>query len=674
MYNVDHSLKTPKELCQIINQWTAKEKMKFWKHLEKYIDPSKTHIHQQEHYQKQYERHLYSECLSQDDIQYIGEFYQKNIDLLLCEQKQQLMDGHFKNRDIFHYDVYKRLSLCKKNQQQIQSNSIDIVQNQQQSSSKCTTKLITLLEENQCIQMKKINNISNVVNSDEQDKQTFQRKQQIDRTNYHTTIYQYTLTLLTNQDCGLLSPQQICEQIDTLDETQKQKFWQLVFEHIQPQKQKYDLRKYYKNTYQKALYNPITDLDKKFIKTFCSNLKEIPTNKEVTNQLMESQFKDKNLFYFDVYYQVRNDMKNMKQQKPKTNTQHITSQLAHKVEKSVETKLLISAQRRSEKTQVYKEILNIIQQEDCSEKSPKEICQMILQLDQTTSKRFWQIVVSQTLTNYMQQKTYFRVQYCQVLFSEKLTDDDKQNIFKYVEDKLSVTTTELTQQLFSSYFKERDLFFYEVYKQISTFKSKFQFKHSNYYKQESQQVLQSYTGIYQQGLNFVLGQDCTNLTPQEICNTICQLKSTQRLTFWYYLARHVIPKTKTNLLYRYYLSYVRKHFTDKLNKDDIEQIAKEYELYLSTKLNKIEITQQIVKSLFQNRCLYFRSVYLEVVQLDKQHGINSNYKIKIYNLGTCKICKRNNVQNYCQQCESFFCRRCKNQHVKDTLHFEFGFK
>ncbi|CAL5998355.1 Hypothetical_protein [Hexamita inflata] len=97
---------------------------------------------------------------------------------------------------------------------------------------------------------------------------------------------------------------------------------------------------------------------------------------------------------------------------------------------------LISAQRRSEKTQIYKEILNIIQLEDCSEKSPKEICQMILQLDQTTSKRFWELVVSQTLTNYMQQKSYFRVQYCQVLFSEKLTDDDKQNIFKYVEDKL----------------------------------------------------------------------------------------------------------------------------------------------------------------------------------------------------------------------------------------------
>ncbi|CAL5998393.1 Hypothetical_protein [Hexamita inflata] len=364
MYNEDHRLKTPKELCQIINQRTAKEKMKFWKHLEKCVDPSKTYTHQQDHYHKQYERHLYSECLSQEDIQYIKDFYQKNIDLLLCEQRQQLMDGYFKNRDVFHYDVYQQLSICKKNQQlRSNSNQIDIVSIQQQFDHP-------------------------------EKQQTFRVKQQIEITDRNTSIYKTALKLLTNIESEHMSPKLICETINSLSEEQSKQFWLIVQENTFPERNIYDLRKYYKCSYLRALYDEITLEDKQYIKEFCKNLKDTATYKDVTNILLKSYFKGRNIFHLDVYYQIRNSF----QQKGNDESRQIKQNQVQGIEKQTPI---------DRKTQMYKEILNIIQLEDCFEKSPKEICQMIQQLDKITSRRFWEIAVSHTQTNIKQQQSYF---------------------------------------------------------------------------------------------------------------------------------------------------------------------------------------------------------------------------------------------------------------------------
>ncbi|CAL6070773.1 Hypothetical_protein [Hexamita inflata] len=637
IFKEDHNQKTPKELCQIINQWTAKEKMKFWKHLEKCVDPSKTSTHQRQHYQKSYERHLYSECLSQEDIQYIREFYQNNQNLLLCEQRQQLMNGYFLNRDIFDNDVYKQLSLCKKNKLlRSNSNSKDIISIKQQY--------------------------------DPEKQQTFRVKQQIEITDRNTSIYKTALKLLTNTQSEHLSPKLICETINSLSEEQSKQFWLLVQENTFPERNIYDLRKYYKGSYLRALYDQLTQEDKQYIKEFCKNLKEIQNYKDVTNQLIKSYFKGRNIFHLDVYFQIRNAF----QQKANKESRQINSQQKLLKTKQKQVQEIEQQTPIDRKTQMYKEILNIIQQEDCSVKSPQEICQMIQQLDKITSRRFWEIAVSQTQTNTKQQQSYFQVYYCSVLFSDKLTSNDKSYIHNYIKDKLNITTTELTQLLLDTYLKDRDVFYYDVYNYVSQRKNTFQVIRTNYQAKELQQTQQSYTEIYKQGLHFVLKEDCTDFTPQQLCNKICQLQQTQRLTFWYYLSQNVIPKTDLKTLRSYFTFYSRRNFSDSLSQDDIKQIAYEYEQYLSTKLNKIEITQQIIISLFQDRNLFFRSIYLQVVQLDKQHGINSNYKIRIFKFGKCQICQKTNVQNYCKQCQVFFCKRCKGQHVKDTLHFEFG--
>ncbi|CAL5996715.1 Hypothetical_protein [Hexamita inflata] len=198
LYKKDFSCKTPKELCQIINQLTQKQKIEFWKYLEQKIEPKKTYHY--EYFNKKYLRNMYTDILTMQDVQFIKQFKQQNSHLLLIEQKQQLMKGYFLNRDIFGQDVYQ--------------------------------------------QLKQINRYDNIQNTE---KYVFQAKQKQERTNQCTILYQYALKTIVNNEYD--SPKQICEAINSLDKNQLSQFWQLVYNNVQPQKEIRYLKSYYRDSY-----------------------------------------------------------------------------------------------------------------------------------------------------------------------------------------------------------------------------------------------------------------------------------------------------------------------------------------------------------------------------------------------------------------------------------------
>ncbi|CAL5996611.1 Hypothetical_protein [Hexamita inflata] len=329
-------------------------------------------------------------------------------------------------------------------------------------------------------------------------------------------------------------------------------------------------------------------------------------------------------------------------------------------------------------TQLYKETLNKLQSENYSQKSPKEVCLIILSLDKTMSTQFWNHITleskQKSIYKLYAPKTYFQQQYCKVMYSYQLTEEDKQFILNFAQNNLTTPTIELTQQIFNSYFKDKDVFFYDIYYVIQRQERNSITKRSNYFQCESKKLLMSYTEIYRQGLHYVYKQDFKDKPPNELCNLICQLSKNLSLKFWLYLVQNIKPKTDIFALRSYFSSYAKKYCTDKLSEDDIAQIAKAYEQNVNIGLNRQQIAQQINNTLFQNRCIYFRELHSQIVKLEKEKGTNSNMKNRMYKYGNCLMCQKTKVYCYCKQCKEFFCRGCKTQHIKDSLHFEFGFQ
>ncbi|CAL5998379.1 Hypothetical_protein [Hexamita inflata] len=564
LYKQDFSCKTPKELCQIINSLTQKQKIEFWKYLEQKIEPKKTYHN--EYFNKQYLRNMYTDILTMQDVQFIKQFKQQNSHLLLIEQKQQLMEGYFLNRDIFGQDVYQQLKQINRHNNKIQQYT---------------------------------------------EKYVFQAKQKQERTNQCTALYQYALKIIVNTEYD--SPKQICEAINSLDKNQLSQFWQQVYNNVQPQKEIRYLKSYYRDTYLQALYDEkLTDKDKKHIQEFCNNNKQLATVKETTIQLINIYFKNRKVFYFDVYFQVRNSIRNINKQ----NLKNIELKQTYNQKRGEQNKI--------EKTLIYIQALNTIKQQDYSGKTPKEICFAIQQLNKSEESQLWQLVSENTNEKPAGQKHYYQHRYFKVMFSYQLTSEDKKYIQTYTMENSSITTTELTQQLLDSFFVGQDVFFYDVYNVISQKKKLINAEHTNYFINESRKIQSSYTEIYKLGLNYVFEKEFLTETPQELCNIICQLNQNQRNKFWYYLADNISPKTDIRKLRSYFVStYQQNQFTDILSNEDIISIKNEYIQNFNnfSKLNSIEITKLIINKLFQQRSLFFNDVHKQIAlaQKDAKH-------------------------------------------------------
>ncbi|CAL5985085.1 Hypothetical_protein [Hexamita inflata] len=113
-------------------------------------------------------------------------------------------------------------------------------------------------------------------------------------------------------------------------------------------------------------------------------------------------------------------------------------------------------------TEVFKEILTIFLKTSMKNKTSKELCLIIDNLNDSTE--FWRLVENKILSHNQfitHTRLYYRMHYKQALYSEKLNEADCQYLEQYYEEH-DLTISELVQQLMGSYFKYRDIFPYEV--------------------------------------------------------------------------------------------------------------------------------------------------------------------------------------------------------------------
>ncbi|CAL6040747.1 Hypothetical_protein [Hexamita inflata] len=113
-------------------------------------------------------------------------------------------------------------------------------------------------------------------------------------------------------------------------------------------------------------------------------------------------------------------------------------------------------------TEVFKEILTLFLKTSMKNKTIKELCLIIDNLNDSTE--FWRLVENKIQSHNQfitHTRLYYRMHYKQALFSERLNEADCQYLEQYYEQH-DLTISEQVQQLMGSYFKYRDIFPYEV--------------------------------------------------------------------------------------------------------------------------------------------------------------------------------------------------------------------
>ncbi|CAL6074468.1 Conserved_hypothetical protein [Hexamita inflata] len=427
------------------------------------------------------------------------------------------------------------------------------------------------------------------------------------RIQFNSVLYKQCFKDVFGMDYKQHTAIMLCEQIDALNRVDNLRFWTHVKCMLQQKQTISQLKTYYKQSFKRVQATKfLTDEDRHTIENFCQNNLE-STNIEIINQLLEENLYLKEYFYQDIYQVISSYV------------------FKHKNKTTLNHKQKMSQEKLVQAVQMYKQCLLEVFNIDCSEYDHNQLNQQILKLDPRQSVLFWKCV--QKNKNPRQRlkclQEYFNVSFQRSFFTEHLTDQDKLYIRQYClsHDNIPVQQTE---QIMKDYIKDRDIHFYEVHYYIAQIHSKCQQSQnilksqvSQYFLSKSLKQDQSWTTIYQSGLQYIqiVKQD-EILTNQQICNHINSLNKTQRNQFWKYLTLNVRPCRTVNSLQAYYRHYYQRAlYDDQLTQND-KMLIKQYcaiqcQLQHSKKY-VIRISQQIINIYFRDRNIFPQDITMEV--------------------------------------------------------------
>ncbi|CAL6027488.1 Hypothetical_protein [Hexamita inflata] len=474
-----------------------------------------------------YQQALFTDRLSVTDKQVIIQFCKVNQSLNLIEITNKVLDQYFINRDIFYFDVYEfarqqyriktsqvktravenqltnmytkiyKLALqdlFNKDYSDFSSQQIcTTIQflNDQQSKQFWTYIQNNVTPKNKGSEHKKYFNKSykQVMHSyfiTEEDKifikayvrksteqntskiteylmQTYFKLKDIFYYRVYRLVFQYQLKssniklFYQNQQLDLKTVKQVCEQIDSLNKDKYRQFWNLLASRVEPKKTTTQLRIFYQKVYQQELYTySLNDEDKEYISKYIQQNTHLSLM-EMTEQLIQSYLKGKDVFYYDIYKNVRSIKLTLEKDKNIAPTQV----LYHDKVQNEQVAYFTTIYKQGLKS------LNIL----CDNCSPKEICVLINNLSykpnnvNCDSDKFWKFVVKTVNPKQTREKlkTFFLRQYQKLLYSYKVTNDDRKYIREFCEQNRDMSLVDVTQKLLDTYFKEKDVFYRDVY-------------------------------------------------------------------------------------------------------------------------------------------------------------------------------------------------------------------
>ncbi|CAL6101972.1 Hypothetical_protein [Hexamita inflata] len=398
-----------------------------------------------------------------------------------------------------------------------------------------------------------------------------------------TQIYKHGITEILHIDLSDYQQDQICQFIDSMNQSTKIQFWKYLVSVVRPQKTLNQIKMQYQCKYRSVLFKThLTDEDKQLILKQCSQLQSERIS-NMAKRIYKKYFISKNIFYYEVYHFILRKYKRAENDQQQKVNQILFSQ----------------QQRNNFHCIAYKLGLKTILDQDCSNLTPKEICQLILSLNETQTKTFWNVVTNNCALQQTSKalKHYFLREFRQAMYSYIITKEDQKYIQTYFEEHANLTITEITQQLMNDYFKNKDVYYYEVYKIVYLTKKKAQksndkIKNYNIQIKNATNQLDTYTKwikltLFQ--LNIIKNDE---ISQKDVCNIINNLDQSKQLLFWKKLAKNFQPNKNLQILRTYYKNYYQQVLYDDLNPVD--------DLYMKTYCdNNITFTSQEIK----NHCL-----------------------------------------------------------------------
>ncbi|CAL6082147.1 Hypothetical_protein [Hexamita inflata] len=446
----DYSQLEPKQICETINSMTKVQSSMFWKYLVDNVKPKSTQYQLHRYYQGVYIRSLNTSKISTIDKYNINKTFKENINYSCNQLTQYLIEGYFKDRKIHKKDLYayihKLFNYFKKS-------------NDNQQSNRINTDLINNIEQTQIDKQ-----------NDPQQKLKEVQHKQFEYINKTTDQYKSVLSSLYSENFSSKTPQQLCTLIQDFDKQSSDKFFKQVSKTFSPNKTYVEIRKNFKQTYSTVLCSGIlTEQDKQLI---WSKIQEHPASSptQIGKMLQNNEFKSRDIFIKKITTII--SLFKQKLKLNKTPTINLTSINQQKTNNNLTE---LSENLIAMFTGFYKKALYELIGKQINE--PKQLCLEIDQLNQTQSFQFWDYVTQlYPQKDKHKAKLYYNQAYKRILYSDHINNEDRQYIIEYLKNNTPSTPMEITKVLLQQYFKNREMFPYDLAKYIDSIQSKLKLK------------------------------------------------------------------------------------------------------------------------------------------------------------------------------------------------------
>ncbi|CAL6020307.1 Hypothetical_protein [Hexamita inflata] len=432
----------------------------------------------------------------------------------------------------------------------------------------------------------------------------------------------------TEQDHSKTQIEELCKLIDKqiyqLD-NQSQDFWKFV-ESQMPGKTISQIKSFYKATYKKECGQQLTDEEIEYIKKFSEEKASTMSTVEIAKQLKQTYFLGKFvqlklIFSLVLQYTKSTNQKLIKDHGEQTN------------------------ERITYFTQMYKKTLLESLNLDFHNKSLKEICSTIDSFNSIKQQEFWKYLekIVEPKKTISQLKQYYKFYYQRVLYTDSLTHADKQYMAKLWETKKDIMIqSQFAKELMTTYFKGRDIFYYDVYafanqklpinkktrEEIKTNETSIQYNRDKRYEK--------FTVILQNAMTKYLKiKEANSFSTKQICKRINELDQKKFKDFFEYIQRqkpgpnlNTVPK----LINYFKLSYQRVLYDEHLNEQDRANIIN-FIQNRDPEQTRSELASAIWEKYFTNRQIFRFEVEVfinsKIAQLQKQSNITLPKKNKI---------------------------------------------
>ncbi|CAL6085747.1 Hypothetical_protein [Hexamita inflata] len=235
-------------------------------------------------------------------------------------------------------------------------------------------------------------------------------------------------------------------------------------------------------------------------------------------------------------------------------------------------------------TQLFKEALQFYT--DVQQATPKQICKIIDNLTPGSAecKCFWNGLSNNNFPkkNPCEYKSYYQRSYKRAAYSDKLNNDDKQQLRTLYEKNIFANISKLTQEAIDTFLSGRDIFPEEIHKFISKYSYNVRKEEFPYYPKKEEKSTKIFFmqmkateneedyhhNLYNRGLRAIQYLNIIE-SKSQLCLAVHYLKGEQNEAFWNYVVQNDERKLGISQLQSFYKEQYEKHCAEYIKRKKV---------------------------------------------------------------------------------------------------------